>query len=457
MSLGKPPLPFFQILSSSPPPPPPLSPPPPPFSAPESSIESKISPSVLLITVILAVIFFISGLVHLLVRYLLRPINREPEEPENVTILQGQLQQLFHLHDAGVDQSYIDTLPIFLYKAIIGLKDPFDCAVCLCEFEGDDKLRLLPKCSHAFHLECIDTWLLSHSTCPLCRRSLLPDLSPSCSPMVLVLESGSESSRELGSERGELGDEELRTSLGDVHVTQKQAETGVEEEVVSEEKVVTVKLGKFRNVEANGGGDGGEGSSNDNRINLDQRRCFSMGSFEYVMNESSLLRVSIKPSKKKPEIQKPGHRGAMSECDCHSRREGFKGFDSSRSFESIPGNPGGVGSSNLQKKESFSISKIWLRQKKKSSVSGDGSTRAFSFRLSLGRGISGDSKMKSSMSPRTVSEVDAWEKSGSEFGLDVEIGSSNPGVVSRAEETPSFARRTLLWLGGRPNKVVNHV
>ncbi|KAH7688228.1 Zinc finger RING/FYVE/PHD-type protein [Dioscorea alata] len=456
MSLGKPPLPFFQSLSSPPPPPPP-----PLTNSQSNSIENKISPSILLITVILAVIFFISGLVHLLVRYLLRPINREPEEIDNVTVLQGQLQQLFHLHDAGVDQSYIDTLPIFLYKAIIGLKDPFDCAVCLCEFEADDKLRLLPKCSHAFHLECIDTWLLSHSTCPLCRSSLLPEFSPSCSsPMLLVLESASESSREPDSERGDVGDDELRTSLsGDAHVNQKQAEIDAKDEVV------TVKLGKFRNVETSGVAAIGEGegcSNVETNRNLDQRRCFSMGSFEYVMDESSLLQVSIKLSKKRPAaIQKPGHRGAMSECDCHSRREEFsKAFDhSSRSFESIQGNAGGgfgssSSSNNLQKKESFSISKIWLRQKKKSSIlSGDFSTRAFSFRLSLVRGVTGDSKMKSN-----VSEPDELEKSGSsEFGVDVEIGSSNSGAVLKAEEGPSFARRTLLWLGGRQNKVVNHV
>ncbi|XP_025631253.1 E3 ubiquitin-protein ligase ATL31-like [Arachis hypogaea] len=30
------------------------------------------------------------------------------------------------------------------------------CAVCLSEFKDMDKLRLLPKCSHVFHPECID-------------------------------------------------------------------------------------------------------------------------------------------------------------------------------------------------------------------------------------------------------------------------------------------------------------
>ncbi|MQM00175.1 hypothetical protein Taro_032913, partial [Colocasia esculenta] len=69
-------------------------------------------------------------------------------------------------------------------------KDPFG-DVCLCEFGANDMLHLLSRCSHAFHLKCIDAWLVSHFTCPLCHSSLLPDASPasSCSPLVFILES----------------------------------------------------------------------------------------------------------------------------------------------------------------------------------------------------------------------------------------------------------------------------
>ncbi|XP_022157309.1 RING-H2 finger protein ATL74-like [Momordica charantia] len=48
-----------------------------------------------------------------------------------------------------------------------------DCAICLGEFQPGDKLRMLPVCNHGFHVRCIDTWLLSHSSCPNCRHSLL--------------------------------------------------------------------------------------------------------------------------------------------------------------------------------------------------------------------------------------------------------------------------------------------
>lgn len=47
-----------------------------------------------------------------------------------------------------------------------------DCIICLGEFMEGEKIKVLPKCKHGFHSKCIDTWLLSHSTCPTCRQSL---------------------------------------------------------------------------------------------------------------------------------------------------------------------------------------------------------------------------------------------------------------------------------------------
>lgn len=426
-----------------------------------SNIENKISPTILLMIVIIAVIFFISGVLHLLVRYLLRPSTREPENFDNVTSLQGQLQQLFHLHDSGVDQSFIDTLPIFLYKAIIGVKDPFDCAVCLCEFEGDDQLRLLPKCSHAFHIDCIDTWLLSNSTCPLCRSSLVQEFSPrnSCSPVMLILEAGGESFRDAGaSQRRDLDSisnmgfhqEDNFEKLKDVEV--KDDADGNDLGVL-ETKVVQVKLGKFKSSEKSEGVV--EGSSS-GKSTLDERRCFSMGSYEYVMNDASILQVAIKPSKKKPNrFKNPGY--AMSECDCYSRRDGFKGFDSFKNLQASE--VGGSARISSSKKDSFSISKIWVRSKKEKPVSernGDSSRRAFSFRLPLHNNEAG--KEKTGVGSRNVS-ISEFEI-GSEIDLDVEIGSCNNSVLSnmgpQIEETPSFARRTLMWIVGKQNKVGSH-
>ncbi|WOG96839.1 hypothetical protein DCAR_0416176 [Daucus carota subsp. sativus] len=313
------------------------------------SLNNLVSPTILLIIIILAIIFFISGLLHLLVRFLPRPLYRDPDDFDDATALQGPLQQLFHLHDAGVDQSFIDNLPIFCYKSVIGVKDPFDCAVCLCEFEGEDKLRLLPKCSHAFHMDCVDTWLLSHSTCPLCRSCILSDF-PSFNnnnyrpPLVLVLESGSETSREIVSDReanldgisvnSQFGSGRIEISRKSCEIDVKEDENDQEKRKCGEEKIVTVKLGKFKNVD----GRCTEESSDGNNGNVDARRCFSMGSFEYVMDEDSVLKVPVrtpmkKLSSKKPSLPLfPGKRLALSECDCESRRhvddlEAFRGFN----------------------------------------------------------------------------------------------------------------------------------
>ncbi len=168
-----------------------------------ATAAAHINPSVVVIVVILSVVFILSGFLHLLARCLGRRRSSSwlrrgdaayqgsghellpgsssishTSPAASVSAVHGQLQQLFHLHDAGVEQAFIDTLPVFAYGSIRGLKDSADCAVCLNEFGEDDRLRLLPKCNHAFHLSCIDTWLLSNSTCPLCRRSLLPDDPP---------------------------------------------------------------------------------------------------------------------------------------------------------------------------------------------------------------------------------------------------------------------------------------
>ncbi|EPS63236.1 hypothetical protein M569_11550, partial [Genlisea aurea] len=69
----------------------------------------------------------------------------------------------------------LDSLPLFTFGSVTGGSlAGGDCAVCLSKFERHDLLRLLPLCCHAFHAECIDAWIVSNQSCPLCRSSVLP-------------------------------------------------------------------------------------------------------------------------------------------------------------------------------------------------------------------------------------------------------------------------------------------
>lgn len=74
----------------------------------------------------------------------------------------------------GLERAVVEALPVFEYSGD-AMKPGLECAVCLEEFEEGEQGRTLPKCGHHFHLECIDMWLHSHSTCPLCRTSVAPD------------------------------------------------------------------------------------------------------------------------------------------------------------------------------------------------------------------------------------------------------------------------------------------
>jgi len=317
---------------------------------PSSPSVGKISPAVLFIIIILAVVFFISGFLHLLIRILKkqRPpssifgSNRYPESVVGPEALQRQLQQLFNIHESGLDQAFIDTLPVFHYKDIVGLKEPFDCAICLCEFSEQDKLRLLPSCSHAFHIDCIDTWLQSNSSCPICRAVLY---TPG-----LGIDNPVFDFEDLGDHEDGFG---IPCSVGRFGVGGVVHKPG-EIEIATEKRVFPVRLGKFKSTsntnESQGGGkDIGETSSS----SLDARRCHSMGSYQYVVTDST-LQVALCPTR----LHTDGS-DATSELEIPKRTCGQIG-----NFTTTIGDAEARKITAGYKNESLSVSKIWLWSKK---------------------------------------------------------------------------------------------
>ncbi|KAG9443904.1 hypothetical protein H6P81_015244 [Aristolochia fimbriata] len=90
----------------------------------------------------------------------------------------------------GLDASILGSLPVLVYKSE-DFKEGLECAVCLCEVSDGEKARLLPKCNHGFHVDCIDMWFQSHSTCPICRTLVASESSASSDSELPVSEMSS--------------------------------------------------------------------------------------------------------------------------------------------------------------------------------------------------------------------------------------------------------------------------
>nr|XP_004238534.2 E3 ubiquitin-protein ligase ATL15 [Solanum lycopersicum] len=149
----------------------PSPPSPPPFSF---DTKIKINPPTAIILVTLISVFFAMGIVSVYVRQCAD--RRFIGDFELADEDSGRRGARSH----GLDPVVITSFPMFFYSDVkhhkIG-KSVLECAICLNEFEDAEALRLLPKCSHVFHPNCIDAWLFSHITCPVCRANLLPDPS----------------------------------------------------------------------------------------------------------------------------------------------------------------------------------------------------------------------------------------------------------------------------------------
>ncbi|KAL3321972.1 hypothetical protein AABB24_039544 [Solanum stoloniferum] len=107
---------------------------------------------------------------------------------------------IWYINTMGLDPCLINLITNFKYKTGDGLIDGTECSVCLNEFQDDDSLKLLPKCNHAFHINCIDMWLRSHVNCPLCRAPIISNtvVAPVESSIIVPISSTND---DIGSQR----------------------------------------------------------------------------------------------------------------------------------------------------------------------------------------------------------------------------------------------------------------
>ncbi|XVF52344.1 hypothetical protein PTKIN_Ptkin05aG0011100 [Pterospermum kingtungense] len=158
-------------------------PPPPPIEFDYDVSGPKFSPLVIAIMGILASALLLVTYYTIISRYCGNMESTRGQENEDTAeVLEENLNPLAHepWHEAwqtstttGLDEALIKSIAVRKYRKGDGKVEGTECSVCLSEFQEDESLRLLPKCSHAFHVSCIDTWLRSHSNCPLCRANIV--------------------------------------------------------------------------------------------------------------------------------------------------------------------------------------------------------------------------------------------------------------------------------------------
>ncbi|KAK9075003.1 hypothetical protein SSX86_003323 [Deinandra increscens subsp. villosa] len=142
--------------------------PPPP---PASLYNSNFNPSIITIIVILLAALFLMAFFSIYIR-------RHAGDGGGGSIRAALSMRRATAASRGLESSVIETFPTFVYSSVKGLKigkGALECAVCLNEYEDEETLRLIPKCDHVFHPECIDAWFENHVTCPVCRANLVPD------------------------------------------------------------------------------------------------------------------------------------------------------------------------------------------------------------------------------------------------------------------------------------------
>ncbi|KAE9607239.1 hypothetical protein Lal_00025716 [Lupinus albus] len=134
-------------------------------------------------TLSLVAVILVIAVVYLYARHHLRLDRRRRQQ----NLIRRINNQIAHADDnstrtlnSGLDPLVIASLPRLLYKEtnqfIKG--DVIECSVCLGTIVEDETIRVLPNCKHVFHIDCVDKWFASNSTCPVCRAVVEPAVQP---------------------------------------------------------------------------------------------------------------------------------------------------------------------------------------------------------------------------------------------------------------------------------------
>ena len=62
------------------------------------------------------------------------------------------------------------------------LQEGKHCSICLTDIERKHKECVL-KCTHIYHIQCIELWIQTQNTCPICREVIpIHYIKKQCTP-----------------------------------------------------------------------------------------------------------------------------------------------------------------------------------------------------------------------------------------------------------------------------------
>lgn len=102
--------------------------------------------------------------------------NIFPDFENNMDIIRTILSDSMQDHDQEMNPliRHQNIMKMHVIKKVLfsDLKtDETVCSICLDDFSQNSRLKKI-ECSHFFHTNCLDRWLLEHNKCPMCRHEI---------------------------------------------------------------------------------------------------------------------------------------------------------------------------------------------------------------------------------------------------------------------------------------------
>ncbi|KAI3449172.1 hypothetical protein Pfo_005837 [Paulownia fortunei] len=126
------------------------------------------------------------AIIYLLLIFLLSCFSRpicSPDDDDHDNQTSPGMTQSAKAWECDQDFEAANHIPVTIYGALPAESSPSSsssssnreiCSICLAEFVCGEAVKILPRCKHMFHKDCINLWMPLHSLqCPVCREQAI--------------------------------------------------------------------------------------------------------------------------------------------------------------------------------------------------------------------------------------------------------------------------------------------